>query len=568
MIRRNDESGFEILKPPAKVAVPMLTIFRNNLKPVLFAVTIIICFAFGWFYVKYDTTTPGAPGALGSVYGRGIGMHHLRDAERSLDTALELDLPNFDILSRGSTRDNFLPYLASLEVVRHEARRLGLAAGPEQIEEFIRRIPAFQTNGMWDPERFRLYAGTGHDDGLVITRFTQFGQQTTPPLKLSRRGMNVDDFYRAIADYVLLENLLELIGAGLAMPDLEVERSQAIANQTSNLETISFRISQWKEDLEAPEEELKAIYEAEKERFMTPEKMVVAYVVISPQPAAEPADTEESAEESAEEGDEEGESGEATPEAEEEEITDEERTRLAMMADRVITAVAGGTSLADAAKAEGLEAVVTAPFDFASMPEEFEGKFQVQQVLGRMSASLPLGSPVREGDSWWLMQLQETIAPEPRPFEEVREEISTEWIEDKARELATTHAGEALAKLKEAVAGGKSFTEAAAEGELPEVATLELSRRTAGQNPGGQELVRAVELLAPGEITEPVVTSDSVVLAHVVSREVVKSETREIDMAGMRGFGDMRIRREAFLEWWQRAFREARFVDKLSTARN
>ncbi len=541
----------------------MLTVFRNHLKPVLLIVTIIICFAFGWFYVRYDTTTPGAPGSFGSIYGRGIGMHHVREADKHLQTAIELSLPGLEFLARGSTRSEYLPYFAHLQVLRTQAERLGIAASSQQIEDYIRNLPAFQTDGVWDADKFRRYAGTDHDDGLVITQRDQFGNFTgvTPPLKLSRRGMSVEEFKNVIADFILLESLIELKGSGIVASTLDTTRNHAISNQRVKLEVLDFPIADQRDNIGEPgEEELQALYRDQSDRFMTQEKMVVEYVMISPEKTIP-----EPAEDTAKEGEEsqaETESGDA-PEPEPV-VTPEEANRIAGMADRIINAVGAGATLSEAAQDAGIETITTEPFAMNELPEEFVDRSPVQRALAQISPTLPVSTAVRDQDSWFILRLVETVAPEPIPFEDVRDELAEEWLDEQVRTAALDTARQAAETLAAALGeDADSIAAAAAEADLGEPRTITLNRQTSHMESGGRELIRATELSPPGTLADPVMTAESVMLPFVISREVDANPDKDSIIENMKRFGRNRLQFEAFVDWFDQKFIEARFTQQV-----
>lgn len=544
----------------------MLTVFRNHLKPVLLIVTVIICFAFGWFYVRYDTTTPGAPGSFGSIYGRGIGLHHVREADKHLQTAIELSLPGLEFLARGSTRNEFLPYFAHLQVLRTQAERLGIAASTEQVEEYIRNLPAFQTDGVWDPEKFRRYAGTDHDDGLVITQRDQFGNiQATPPLKLSRRGMSVEEFKNVIADFILLESLIELKGSGISASTLDTMRNHSLSNQRVELEVLDFPIANQRESVGEPEdEELQALYRDQSDRFMTQEKMVVEYVMISPEKTLPETAEENEAGAESEESQAESEETEAeTEETPEPVVTPEEANRVAGLADRIINAVGAGATLSEAAEDAGIETITTEPFAMNELPAEFEGRFPIQRALSQISPTLPVSTAIRDQDSWFILRLVETIAPEPIPFEDVRDELAEEWLDDMARTAALEAASEAAETLAASLDdGADSIAAAASEAELGEPRSLTLNRQTSHMESGGRELIRATELLPPGTLADPVMTAESVMLPFVVSREVDTNPDKDSIIENMKRFGRGRLQFEAFVDWFDQKFIEARFTQQ------
>jgi parvulin-like peptidyl-prolyl isomerase len=119
----------------------------------------------------------------------------------------------------------------------------------------------------------------------------------------------------------------------------------------------------------------------------------------------------------------------------------------------------------------------------------------------------------------------EIKAPEQRKFEDVRKELEDQIISAKADELARAKANEVRPKLEELIKGGKSFADAAKELSLT---VQQLPAFGGGQRPAPGEfdsvIVPAVSKLAPGQISEVLVTPTAALIAHVDYRSAVEEK--------------------------------------------
>jgi hypothetical protein len=591
----------------------MLTLIRQNLKPVLLVLTIAICVAFGWFYVRYDTGADQQQPVYGMVYGEKLMQHDLDAARRHVRIAQDLQLPGFYEFTGVLGEGGIVSYAAALRILRREAERLGLAAGEAEVEAMVQELAPFQTAGKFDGDKFRLFAGSGADDGLMIQRFERGGMQMDF-IKLNRMGMKIEDFYKVVADFVLFNRLKEVVGAGLPGPEFTAERMIAINGQKIDAKAVLFPLSRFKEGITPSDEEIAEFYEKEKSgRFMSELRKTVEYVAIAPNPvdkpaespaapAAEEGEAQSSAENEAEEAQatdtpEEGgpapapaateaagtpapAAPEATPEAEapaaepeappapanppaepEAESPDAARER-ARIAEKVHEQLSDGREFAAVATELGLELVTLGPVAMSELPAQLAGKSMLQSAIDRLTPDRPLAPPVRDGEVWYIVRLKEAIEPTPRPLDEVKEEIAREITETKAREAARAEAAKVLETLKTAIAGGQSFEDAVAAAGLEAESFPALDRRGAGERPLGRELVAALEWQKPGTLAaEPIDAGDNVLAAYLVARTIERNPEQAERVQSMRGFSRNQLRQAVFYEWWTTRVAEARFID-------
>lgn len=531
----------------------MLDFLRHHQKSVLLVVTIVVCITFGWFYVRTDTGAGQAGGStvLGSIYGKDITARDYQNMERHATVASQLQLPGMEILSGLVPPGSQIGYVAVMRMIREEAARLGLAVTPEEAEKHITTLPAFQTNGKFDPAKFQLYAGEGSNDGLFIERTNYFGQsQMAGPYKLSRLGMSVGDLREVVGDYMLLDKLRGLLGAGLAYNPKETERDYARNQQKVKASLVRIPHSRFIDGIQVSEEDITREYEegkaAQLQEFMTSRKWSIEYVAITAEKLPPPAPLAPSPD-----------GKEPPPEPE----TPEKARERAKLADTIYRALSPEKSLAELATAHGKTAVTTDLFEIANPPEALVGRNQFISAITKLTPDRPSPPPVNDGDTWYVFRLVKSEEPKVKELEVLREEIVKNIKARKAKEAAVAAAKELHAKLKPLVEGGKAFTDAVAElGEKSEESPS--PDKPMDASPDERVLARAIGLSKPGTLGEPVETQDAVLVPYLVAREITKSESKGAQLASQTSRMSESLRYAVFNEWWFNRLSAAEFIDK------
>lgn len=187
------------------------------------------------------------------------------------------------------------------------------------------------------------------------------------------------------------------------------------------------------------------------------------------------------------------------------ELTHERALDLAYeRANRVEDALAGGTSLSEAAERFGLTLATatlsaagqteagqpaTLPVPEAQRPELLRAIFAAQQGEAPRMTEM--------GDAFVAIELKQVIPPALRPFDTVEAAVRDAWVADARRRAAEERA----AALMAAVRGGKTMQEAATEAGLTVETFGPFSRDPALAGALPRELVGPVFDLKEGEVT-------------------------------------------------------------------
>ncbi len=297
-------------------------------------------------------------------------------------------------------------------LLRQHAESLGLVISPEMLIDLIRRIPAFQIDGQFEPTMY---------------------QQA-----LRASGLTPRAFERDLRDDLMTRIVVSSLASSTIVTEAEIDRMLSLQNETRGISLIEVPASLFAADLVVPDDEVEAYYQANLFSFLTPEELSVSYVELDTVAMTAAAELSE---------DELRQRYEAasqrflTPELRQAshiliEISasrnDEEARVLAQsLAERI----QDGEALADLAR-EFSDDPGSADqggdlgwIEAGDMVEAFENALFGLGMIGEVS------SPVRTPFGWHVIQLQAVREPQGMSFEEAREEILADFRESEAEEL-------------------------------------------------------------------------------------------------------------------------------------
>lgn len=443
-------------------------------------------------------------------------------------------------------------------LLRDAREEFGIHPSDEAVDAYVREIRGFQT-----PPPAGSPPGTPGDFNAEAYR--NFSSKT-----LGSYGMVERDFRELIRDVIALDELRALIGGGLEgsrrlAEAVAVERAQQIEASVASIEMEPFR-----EQLDPSDEELKEWWETRKGAYTTEQKVKVSYVLASPeypeeiQDKPKPADAPEKTEEE--------QAAEDEAKAERADKRKEIDKQIANDTDNFITRVndTEGKAFEEEAEKLGWEVKSTDWITRATLPADLRLRTRSSATgtqLAETIFSLSMGpdplarytNAIPVGEAQFLVvRLDEFEESREKTFEEAKDEVREQYIAENAGEALEKEVEEKTAALKEAIAGGKSFDDAAKE--------LGLEPRKLG--PWGmsdsldnefnaRQIFQLASTVNPGDFAEPFISDDRAVIIHVDARQVIKDDNRgqQIDQisAGLRG----QLQQRAFDAWLRQRIQEA-----------
>lgn len=175
---------------------------------------------------------------------------------------------------------NALPQdvLANVIVLREQAKQLGIEVTDADVDEYIQSLQAFQTDGEFDKGKWT--------DRMEMMGIANEGEDGDDKGSVMRSRL-----YSGLRDAILLDKVSALVGASLPPTTAQINWEYWRDKQETTVMTVAFETSEF-EDVEIPEDEIKAYYEENKgsATLMTEEQRAFKYALLPlpPRPVAPP----------------------------------------------------------------------------------------------------------------------------------------------------------------------------------------------------------------------------------------------------------------------------------------
>lgn len=403
----------------------MFNLMRTHQRKILLVVTVLTIIAFAFFYSYYDTGQPGA-GAVAKVYGRDLTQSDFQREARKFQLALSLGLTDF-VTSLGANGgdEGIAEFVINKLVVDHQGRRLGIQPTTEEIKNAIAALPAFQTGGQFDPQKYKQVVGST----LAPMGFTE----------LEIQGL--------VRSSLVLQRLKQTIDSAPAVAPAELAYFARIFQPVTGV-AVLLNPEDYKASVKITDEEIAAAFKAGSARFVTPELRTMRYVEF-PLPAEDPkADAK---------------------------ARIAAQQKVADAADSFATRAAE-VGFAKAAQDAGLKVETTIPFNQSGQPQ-LAAQLQSQlgsaltvsgpaTTLAPTAFTLTEKSPVTgviEGQGAFLVgELAEVTPSRPQTLDEARPAITAELTNAAATKALDAAAKDIVKKLRGAAQSGQPIATATA----------------------------------------------------------------------------------------------------------
>jgi peptidyl-prolyl cis-trans isomerase D len=235
----------------------MFESIRNQRRWLMPLLTLVVFVPFVFSGVYGLTRFMGDDNSVASVDGEPISQQELDNAHRErVERMMQMLGPSVDAKvfdspqMRASTLDNLL----SDKSLEHEVERMRLSISDARLRELIATIPQFQVDGHFDYETYkRLLASRGFTEASFEARVrTDAGRQA----------------------------LESGVVSGAMVPRTVVERLRALDNERRQVRRLVFRPDDFLAQTSVTDEAVKADYDANRDRYRTPEQAKVQYLVL------------------------------------------------------------------------------------------------------------------------------------------------------------------------------------------------------------------------------------------------------------------------------------------------
>lgn len=356
----------------------------------------------------------------------------LQRIQRQLGPAFEPDQAIRTAIARQS-----LDGLIAERAQRIEAARLGIAAPDQQVAEYVRSIPSFQLGGAFSR--------------LMLDEF------------LRQSDMNEAMFLQVVRDDLQRMQLVGAVRAGAGAPDLLARALFRWERERRVAQVVELPLLEAPEPEPPTEAQLTRFHANNPDRFSTPEMREVTLAVLSPETLADQVEVPED-------------ELRAAFDARRAQFETPERRELEQAlvptedAARQIAAAWGANpdlaAVQQAAQAAGGNAAALGTVTRSDLP---------LPVLADAAFGTAAGSvtqPVRSPFGWHVFRIAGVTPGTAAPYEEVRDRLRSEIALEKAADLAFDRAN----RVEDAIAGGAPLEEAARRYGMA-IATLRLDAR-------------------------------------------------------------------------------------------
>lgn len=201
----------------------------------------------------------GGESHVASVDGVEISQNELTRAHQNqLDELRRMLGDNYrpGMLDEGALRRQALNQLIDRYVMRQVLQEAGFAAAPQQVRATIQSMEAFHDG----------------DGSFSLARYEQL---------LGYQGMSPEQFEREVARDITAQQLYEgVIGTAFVTPT-ERARYLQLLNQTRDVGVLTVPADRFLSEVTVEDEAVREFYEQNRERFMTPAQVEIAYLDLS-----------------------------------------------------------------------------------------------------------------------------------------------------------------------------------------------------------------------------------------------------------------------------------------------
>jgi hypothetical protein len=181
-----------------------------------------------------------------------------------------------------------------------------------------------------------------------------------------------------------------------------------------------------------------------------------------------------------------------------------------------------------------------------------------KDLLARCTEALPIND-----GAWLIARLDEEEEARTKTFEEAKEELTKDYIAEKAGEALKKDADEKAAKIREALAAGTKFADVAKELGLDPKAhgPFKATDKLDGEA-DVSILFQTASTVDPGALADPVMRPDGALFVYVEKREIVKDPARA-ERVNQAVTMSMRSLENSAFDAWLKAKLEATKVEML-----
>ncbi|MDZ4787974.1 MAG: SurA N-terminal domain-containing protein [Blastochloris sp.] len=488
----------------------MLTLLSSKLRILLIIFLIIL----GVSFIFFDHGHMGPAGSnprLAQIDGKAIKRSDFEEAFRDTNVLYILQtgrrpVQQLDAALRAQTWNRLLLLQAG--------REAKIEPTTTEAVNFIKTHPLFlDEKNLYSPSQFQTF-------NLNV---------------LKPQGISEERFQSIVQDQLIYEQMLKTLLASAIVRPSEIEEVYTSLYGQASLKYVALSEAPIRNSIKPSQDELKAFYLTQQDKFLTPELKKIDYVLFSLKPDQLKLPEDKKA------------------------ILLRELTEQAYQFTEPFFSSYSESkpmpSFKEAADRTGLKVATTS---FLAQNEPLISTDPTSLDLTRLAFTLRPASPVSDyqktTNGLIVLHLAESQPAAALPFEKVQKEVELLYLNKKTSEILAEK-GKLLAKnLQAAIASGKNWEQAAESENLKPVTVPAFSpaKDTVLKTPAADAIRFWAQRLKVGAVSEFSTTSDGGMVFYLMDRQVPNETNRAQAFAGIEGQLQQQ-RRSQILDDWMNA---------------
>jgi len=498
----------------------MIRVLRRH-RNWLMIVIAVLALPFCVYFVKTDYSAIRSDD-FAKMYGRTITLIEARRMARLFDLSLALGMSQFlqDVAGRAERDPQGQAYgefILNLQILRHEAPRLGIRPAESEIVDRVRNLGAFR-------------GPSGFDMG----KYNDFVQNVLAP-----NGQTEAQIEELVRDELALERIKQLVTTGVDVSETESKADFEKGYSKLFVNVIRLSALDFAKDVKITDDEVWKYYEQHKADLKSFEKRKVDFVSL--------ALTDE-----------------------QKKLTGKERIdalqKLADHANDVTQALLEkGADFKQAAAKFEQPVQTTGEFSSAAPDPELMKDPQLSGGAFRLTPQEPVSDPIQVSDGFYILHLAGIVESRPLSLEEAKPQIVDAIKAKHTRELLLAKGNEIVQQLRQATAAGQPLSavmeKAGVKAEkLPPFSLIDDSPKTLEQKPEAADVMmvkNAVADLEPGGVSDLFPSGNGAAIAILEKRESPDPAKYAEGKAAFEQRYLTNMRTVAFREWLRDRARDA-----------
>jgi peptidyl-prolyl cis-trans isomerase D len=499
----------------------MMSFLRKH-RTWLMTVIAILSIPFIFYFVKTDYSAI-RPDDFAKMYGRTISLVEARRDARLFDLGQALGMSGFlQDLSGRTERDPqgqvYGQFILNLQILRHEAERLGIRPAQSEVVERVRNLDTFRG-----------------PSGFDMNKYNDFVQNALAP-----NGQSEAQIEELVRDELALKRIKQLVATGVAVSEAESKADFEKGYSKLFVGVARFSLADFAKDVKVADDEVWKYYEAHKAELKSSEKRKVDFVVLGLSD-------------------------------EEKKLTGKERIdALQKLADRANdftqALLEKGADFKQVAEKFQLPIHSTSEFPAAAPDPQLNGDSKLGAAAFHLSAQEPMSDPVQVADGFYVLHLAGITDARPLTLEEAKSQIAETIKATRSRELLLTKGNEIVQQLREALGSGQPLDAAIQKAglkvdKLPPFSLIDdTAKSPQDESPDLNMVKNAVADLESGGVSDVFPSQNGAAIAILEKREPPEPSKYAVEKAAFEQRYLRNMRTIAFHEWLRDRQRDAGLV--------